>query len=56
LGFRAPDGTHTNNIENVWSQLKLGIAGEHGVKKSDIDNWLNEFMFKKLLCREDDIN
>jgi hypothetical protein len=33
LGFRAPDGTYTNNIENVWSQLKSEITKERGVKR-----------------------
>jgi hypothetical protein len=37
LGFLSPDGSHTNNIENVWFQLKSEINEEHGVKRNKID-------------------
>jgi hypothetical protein len=56
IGFLSPDGTHTNNIENVWSQLKSEVNKEHGVKRNEIDDWLIEFTFRKSLCREDDMD
>ncbi|WUR02938.1 DDE-TNP-IS1595 domain-containing protein [Vairimorpha necatrix] len=55
IGFLSPDGIHTNNIENVWSQLKSEMTKEHGVKRSEIDTWLDEFMYRKFMLREDDM-
>ncbi|KAG0418566.1 hypothetical protein DMUE_6400, partial [Dictyocoela muelleri] len=31
IGFVAPDGTHTNNIEGFWSHLKSQMRKEDGV-------------------------
>ncbi|WUR04702.1 DDE-TNP-IS1595 domain-containing protein [Vairimorpha necatrix] len=36
LGFRSPDGTHSNNIENIWSQFKSEMTKEHGVKRKKL--------------------
>lgn len=46
-GFKAPDGTHTNTIEGLWSVMKSEMTKQHGVKRCDIDIWLEEFMFRK---------
>ncbi|KAG0429306.1 hypothetical protein DMUE_5748 [Dictyocoela muelleri] len=46
-GFKAPDGTHTNNIEGFWAVLKSSMRKEHGVKRCNIDEWLEEYTFKK---------
>ncbi|KAG0441833.1 hypothetical protein DMUE_0763 [Dictyocoela muelleri] len=35
-GFKAPDGTHTNNIEGFWAGLKSFIRKDHGVKRCNI--------------------
>ncbi|KAG0429107.1 hypothetical protein DMUE_5765 [Dictyocoela muelleri] len=45
--FKAPDGTHTNNIEGFWAGLISSIRKEHGVKRCNIDKWLEEHKFKK---------
>jgi hypothetical protein len=45
LGFLSTYGIHTNNIENVWFQLKSEINREHGVKRNEIDVCLIEFTF-----------
>ena len=44
-GFRALNGTHTNDIEGFWSFMKEKMRKEHGVKKENIDGWLIEFSF-----------
>ncbi|KAG0434470.1 hypothetical protein DMUE_5170 [Dictyocoela muelleri] len=46
-GFKALDGTHTNNIEGFWGGLKSCMRKEHGVKRDNIDIWLEEYTFKK---------
>jgi transposase-like protein len=47
IGFVNENGDHTNGIENVWSQMKSVMNIQHGVKREDIDMWLEEFMFRK---------
>lgn len=44
-GFRAYDGTHTNDIEGFWAFMKGKMRKEHGVMRSNIDDWLIEFSF-----------
>jgi hypothetical protein len=46
-GFTNQTGDHTNNIENLWSHLKLSISSKHGVMNSNISAFLNEFEFRK---------
>ncbi|KAG0430327.1 hypothetical protein DMUE_5676 [Dictyocoela muelleri] len=47
VGFFAPDGTHTNNIEGFWSHLKSKMRKENGVKRDNLDSWLVEYTFKR---------
>jgi hypothetical protein len=47
VGFLNDDGDHTNGIENLWSQMKSIMSRQHGVKREDIDLWLEEFIFRK---------
>ncbi|KAG0438537.1 hypothetical protein DMUE_3026, partial [Dictyocoela muelleri] len=46
-GFKALYGTHTNNIEGFLSGLESYMRREHGVKRVNIDIWLEEYSFKK---------
>lgn len=46
-GFINEDGTHTNNIEGFWSHLKSSMRKENGVKRTNIDNWLIQYTFKR---------
>ncbi|KAG0431059.1 hypothetical protein DMUE_5597 [Dictyocoela muelleri] len=55
-GFKAPDGTHTNNIEGFWAGLKSSMRKEHGVKRCNIDEWLEEYTFKKRYLNNPDNN
>lgn len=45
LGFKAPDGTHTNGIEGFWAILKDKLRREHGVNRDNISDWLDEYTF-----------
>ncbi|KCZ77790.1 hypothetical protein H311_01194, partial [Anncaliia algerae PRA109] len=54
IGFVSPDGTHTNNIEGFWSTLKSEMRKQHGIKRNEIDNWLNEFTFRKRYLKDYD--
>lgn len=47
VGFVAPDGTHTNNMEGFWAHLKSSMRKEHGVGREMIDLWLAEYTFKR---------
>ncbi|KAG0419839.1 hypothetical protein EQH57_0385 [Dictyocoela roeselum] len=44
--FSNKNGFHTNNIENLWSQLKYYDKKRLGVKKCYIMFFLNEFIFR----------
>lgn len=46
-GFISTDGTHTNNQEGFWSHLKASMRKEHGVKRENIDIWIDEYTFKR---------
>jgi hypothetical protein len=56
IGFVAPDGMHTNNIENVWSRMKSEMTKEHGVKRTEIDLWLAEFTYRQYNLQKDDLD
>lgn len=47
VGFVAPDGTHTNNIEGFWSHLKSSMRKENGVKRVYIDRWIIQYTFRR---------
>ncbi|KAG0423447.1 hypothetical protein DMUE_6144, partial [Dictyocoela muelleri] len=51
-GIKAPDGTHTNNIESLWAVLKSEMRKQHGVKIIEIDEWLEEFTFRQRFLKE----
>ncbi|KAG0417775.1 hypothetical protein EQH57_0881 [Dictyocoela roeselum] len=55
-GFKAPDGTHTNNIESLWATLKSEMRKQHGVKRDEIDGWLEEFTFRQRFLKGSDAN
>ncbi|KCZ77687.1 hypothetical protein H311_01298, partial [Anncaliia algerae PRA109] len=46
-GFITHDGIHTNNIEGFWSFLKSEMRRQGGVMRNNIDEWLEEFTFRK---------
>lgn len=46
-GFINEEGIHTNNIEAFWSHLKSSMRKENGVKRANIDVWLDEYTFKR---------
>ncbi|KAG0422169.1 hypothetical protein DMUE_6231, partial [Dictyocoela muelleri] len=46
-GFVNELGEHTNNIESFWSDLKATMRKENGVKRSNIDMWIEEYTFKR---------
>ncbi len=46
LNFVAQDGTHTNNIENVWSMLKIDNRNRHGAIKSMKEQHLQQFIWE----------
>ena len=37
----------TNRIEAFWSHLKFAMRKENGVKRVDIDAWIDEYTFKR---------
>jgi hypothetical protein len=47
VGFVAEDGTHTNNIEGFWAHLKSCMRKENGVKRVNIDGWLEMYTFRR---------
>lgn len=52
LGFVAPDGSHTNNIEGFWAHLKSEMRRENGVKRDNIDIWIDEYIFKRRFLKD----
>ncbi|KAG0437596.1 hypothetical protein DMUE_3600, partial [Dictyocoela muelleri] len=53
-GFKSVDGIHTNNIEGFWACLKSNMRKEHGVKRDNIETWLNEYSFKRRYLKNVD--
>lgn len=45
-GFKNNLGFHTNNIENLWSLMKYEEKKRLGIKKSYINSYLEEFIFR----------
>jgi transposase len=52
VGFRNENGDNTNSIENLWSHLKSNLKTAHGVKRSEMENFIVEFMFRKMYIKE----
>lgn len=46
-GFRNNDGYTTNYIENVWSHFKTEYRSRHGLPHSQIELFIEEFVFRK---------
>lgn len=44
--YVAPDGTHTNTIENFWTHLKNNLKEKHGVANDKLKLHLNEFTWR----------
>lgn len=44
--YVAPDGTHTNNIENCWSHLKAVFKQKHGVPNDKLPAHIDEFLYR----------
>jgi hypothetical protein len=44
--FKGPDGTCTNEIEGLWSMVKLRIKSMKGVLREKIETILDEFTYR----------
>lgn len=44
--YVAPDGTHTNNIENHWLHLKNFLREKHGVYTTNLAAYLDEHLYR----------
>lgn len=44
--YVAPDGTHTNFIENVWTHLKNNLKQKHGVPNDKLPAHIDEFLYR----------
>lgn len=44
--YVAPDGTHTNCIENFWTHLKNNLKEKHGVSNDKLPGHLDEFIWR----------
>ena len=44
--YVAPDGTHTNNIENLWSLIKSANKQKYGTTKKMFPLHLDEFVYR----------
>ena len=51
-GFPNENGDNTNAIENLWSHLKSELRLRHGVLRSEMQNFINEFAFRKYFIEE----
>lgn len=40
-------GVHTQEVESAWSQLKYHVKREKGIRRADIQNFLNEEMWRQ---------
>ncbi|KAL9977134.1 hypothetical protein ACROYT_G014507 [Oculina patagonica] len=40
-------GVHTQEVESAWSQLKYHVKHEKGIRRADIQNFLNEEMWRQ---------
>lgn len=51
LGFTNINGEHTNDIESFWAHLKSTMRKECGVKRENIELWLEEYTFKRRFLK-----
>jgi transposase-like protein len=55
--FKNPiTGACTNAIEGLWSQFKKRIKEMNGVSRSQLQSYIDEFMFRQNYCEGDNIN
>lgn len=40
-------GIHTQEVESIWSQLKYHIKQERGIRRLDLQDFLNEEMWRQ---------
>jgi hypothetical protein len=51
INFVDPEtGTHTNKIEGLWKQAKEIFKQMNGCSRVHLNSYLNEFMFRNMLC------
>ena len=53
--FAAMDGTHTNNIENIWANLKMELRRICGSQGAMLDEHIDEYMYRYNGKYEDEI-
>lgn len=41
---------HTNGIESIWKDIKIGLKRMAGIKRGFIQSYLNEFMWRYMRC------
>ena len=44
------DGTHTQNIESLWSKFKKQIKNTKGIAGDKLESLLSELMYKNKEC------
>ena len=47
IGFVNENGTHNKNIEGFWLHFKSCLTKENGLKRSNINDWIQEYTFKR---------
>jgi hypothetical protein len=55
VGFTTESGDNTNSIENIWSHLKSELRMRHGVLRSEMENFVKEFCFRKYFLVENKV-
>ncbi|KAF9756203.1 hypothetical protein NGRA_3263 [Nosema granulosis] len=56
VGFVNQDGSHTNQIENIWSHFKTEYRSRTGLNHDRIPLFLKEFIWKKRNIQYSDQN
>jgi hypothetical protein len=51
-GFINEEGHHTNLIENTWSHLKTEIQARRGISRSNMMNFIVEFVWRKVYLKK----
>lgn len=44
-------GVHTNNVENLWSYLKVEMKTRRGITKVNIEDFIYIFQFRRRFLR-----
>ena len=53
--YVAHDGTHSNWIENFWSNLKIKLKGKRGSQGRMLDGHLDEYVYRYNRKEEGDV-